>query len=69
VILDIVKRAVDDQGEHLIHDDEDGPLSDEEEEDEVTKENKRNFAVALLNHVIDRLDEFVRSNSHRDRLV
>jgi hypothetical protein len=71
VILDIVKRAVDEQEEHLIHDDDvDDPrdISDEED-DEETRENKRNFVLALLNHVIERLDEFVRSNSHRGRLV
>ncbi|KAI8099944.1 armadillo-type protein [Halteromyces radiatus] len=62
VILEIVKRAVDEEGENLSHD-------DVEEENEDTKESKRNFALALLNHVMERLDEFVRSDMYRGRLV
>ncbi|CAO3598886.1 unnamed protein product [Absidia cylindrospora] len=61
VILDIVKRAVDDNGETLSHDDADDA--------DDAQENKRNFALALLNHVMERLDEFVRSNMYRGRLV
>lgn len=60
--MDIVKRAVDEDGETLSHDGAD-------DEDEDTRENKRNFALALLNHVMERLDEFVRSNMYRGRLV
>ncbi|KAI8071336.1 armadillo-type protein [Gongronella butleri] len=67
VILDIVKRAVDEGGENLSHD---GDLDDEEEDGpEAHNESKRNFALALLNHVMERLDEFVRSDMHRGRLM
>ncbi|KAI9306791.1 armadillo-type protein [Cunninghamella echinulata] len=62
VILDIVKRAVDEEGETLS---QDGGAEDEEE----IKENKRNLALALLNHVMEKLDEFVRSDKYRSRLV
>jgi hypothetical protein len=63
--LDIVKRAVDDEGETLSHND----TEEEEDAEEDARENKRNFALALLHHVMERLDEFVRSNMYRGRLV
>ncbi|ORX50959.1 ARM repeat-containing protein [Hesseltinella vesiculosa] len=67
VILDIVKRAVDEGGENLSHD---GDMEDEEGDDpEDQSESKRNFALALLNHVMECLDEFVRSKMYRDRLT
>jgi hypothetical protein len=65
--LDIVKRAVDEEGETLSHDNDE---EDDTENDNCdTKESKRNFALALLNHVMERLDEFVRTNMHRGRLM
>ncbi|KAL0097887.1 armadillo-type protein, partial [Phycomyces blakesleeanus] len=60
VILDIVKRAVDEDGESLSQDEDD-------EEDII--ESKRGFAIALLSHVMEKLEEFVRSDMYRSRLV
>ncbi|KAI9028301.1 armadillo-type protein [Phycomyces nitens] len=60
VILDIVKRAVDEDGESLSQDEED-------EEDII--ESRRGFAIALLSHVMEKLEEFVRSDMYRSRLV
>lgn len=60
MILDIVKRAVDEDGE---------TLSQTEQEGEVTVDSRREFALALLNHVMEKLDEFVRSESYRGRLM
>ncbi|KAG0170867.1 Serine/threonine-protein phosphatase 4 regulatory subunit 1 [Apophysomyces sp. BC1034] len=62
VILDIVKRAVDDDGETLSH-------SERVDDDESIVESKRSFALALLSHVMEKLDEFVRSEMYRNRLV
>ncbi|KAI8336174.1 armadillo-type protein [Chlamydoabsidia padenii] len=66
IILDIVKRAVDDEGESLSHN---GAEDEDEEDEDDARENKRNFALALLHHIMERLDEFVRSNMYRGRLV
>ncbi|CAO3655028.1 unnamed protein product [Mucor hiemalis] len=60
VVLDVVKHAVEEDGESLSQADGYG--------DDVT-ENKRNFALALLSHVMERLDEFARSENYRGRLV
>ena len=60
VVLDVVKHAVEEDGESLSQADGYG--------DDIT-ENKRNFALALLSHVIERLDEFARSENYRGRLV
>jgi hypothetical protein len=60
VVLDVVKRAVDEDGESLSQADGYG--------DDIT-ENKRNLALALLSHVMERLDEFARSENYRGRLV
>ncbi|KAI7849453.1 armadillo-type protein [Circinella umbellata] len=60
IILDIVKRAVDEDGENL---------SQAEQDNEDNADNRREFALALLNHVMEKLDEFVRSNSYRGRLI
>ncbi|KAI9470545.1 MAG: armadillo-type protein [Benjaminiella poitrasii] len=60
VVMDVVKRAVEEDGESLSQADGYG--------DDIT-ENKRNYALALLSHVMERLDEFARSESYRDRLV
>ncbi|KAF7725695.1 hypothetical protein EC973_009412 [Apophysomyces ossiformis] len=62
VILDIVKRAVDDDGENLSH-------TERVEDDENITDSKRNFALALLSHVMEKLEEFVRSEMYRNRLV
>lgn len=60
VILDVVRHAVEEDGESLSQADGYG--------DDVV-ENKKNFALALLSHVMERLDEFARSNHYRGRLV
>ncbi|KAI9275586.1 armadillo-type protein [Phascolomyces articulosus] len=60
IILDTVKRAVDEDGETLSQ-------ADQDNEDGV--DSCREFALALLNHVMEKLDEFVRSNSYRGRLI
>ncbi|KAI8148941.1 armadillo-type protein [Fennellomyces sp. T-0311] len=60
IILDIVKRAVDEDGE---------TLSQAEQENEDSFDSRREFALALLNHVMEKLDEFVRSTSYRGRLI
>ncbi|KAG2236492.1 hypothetical protein INT48_003283, partial [Thamnidium elegans] len=60
VVLDVVKHAVEEDGESLSQADGYG--------DDVA-ENKRNFALALLSHVMERLDEFARSENYRGRLV
>ncbi|CEP07968.1 hypothetical protein [Parasitella parasitica] len=60
VVLDVVKHAVEEDGESLSQADGYG--------DDIT-ENKRNFALALLSHVMERLDEFARSENYRGRLV
>ncbi|KAI9499520.1 armadillo-type protein [Zychaea mexicana] len=60
IILDIVKRAVDEDGETLSQ-------ADQENEDSI--DSRREFALALLNHVMEKLDEFVRSSSYRGRLI
>ncbi|KAI8875612.1 ARM repeat-containing protein, partial [Backusella circina FSU 941] len=60
VVLDVVKRAVDEDGESLSQTDGYG--------DDIS-ENKRNLALALLSHVMERLDEFARSENYRGRLV
>lgn len=60
IILDIVKHAVEEDGESLSQIDGYG--------DDVS-ENKRNYALALLSHVMERLDEFARSETYRGRLV
>ncbi|KAI8388520.1 armadillo-type protein [Radiomyces spectabilis] len=60
VILDIVKRAVDEDGE---------TLSQVEEDGEDIMESKRNFALALLSHVMEKLDQFVHADMYRGRLI
>ncbi|CAO0800068.1 unnamed protein product [Mucor circinelloides] len=60
VVLDVVKHAVEEDGESLSQAEGYG--------DDIT-ENKRNFALALLSHVMERLDEFARSENYRGRLV
>ncbi|KAI8638998.1 armadillo-type protein [Parasitella parasitica] len=60
VVLDVVKHAVEEDGDSLSQADGYG--------DDIT-ENKRNFALALLSHVMERLDEFARSDNYRGRLV
>ncbi|KAI8997783.1 armadillo-type protein [Pilobolus umbonatus] len=60
VVMDVVKQAVEEDGESLSQADGYG--------DDLA-ENKRNYALALLSHVMERLDEFARSDSYRGRLV
>ncbi|KAI8326855.1 armadillo-type protein [Choanephora cucurbitarum] len=60
VVLDVVKNAVEEDGESL---------SQAEGYGDDIAENKRNYALALLSHVMERLDEFARSESYRGRLV
>ncbi|KAI8384178.1 armadillo-type protein [Blakeslea trispora] len=60
VVLDVVKHAVEEDGESL---------SQAEGYGDDIAENKHNYALALLSHVMERLDEFARSESYRGRLV
>ncbi|KAG1048929.1 hypothetical protein G6F43_008718 [Rhizopus delemar] len=60
IVLDVVKHAVEEDGDSLSQADGYG--------DDVV-ENKKNFALALLSHVMERLDEFARSDHYRGRLV
>ncbi|KAI9357464.1 armadillo-type protein [Pilaira anomala] len=63
VILDIVKRAVDDDGEGL------SQIDENETETDTLLERQQKYALALLNHVMDKLDDLVRSSNYRRRLV
>ncbi|GAA5815755.1 hypothetical protein MFLAVUS_009270 [Mucor flavus] len=63
VILDIVKRTVDEDGESLSQIDE----TDTETENMADRQQK--YALALLNHVMEKLDDLVRSSAYRTRLV
>lgn len=60
VILEIVKRAVDEDGE---------TLSQTDPDIEDSADSRRELALALLNHVMEKLDELVRSRSYRRRLM
>lgn len=62
MILDIVKRTVDEDGENLSHVDTDDEMED-------VSERQQKFALALLNHVMEKLDELVKSAAYRTRLV
>ena len=55
-----MKRAVDEDGE---------TLSQADQENEDSFDSRRDFALALLNHVMEKLDEFVRSATYRGRLM
>ncbi|RCI04856.1 Serine/threonine-protein phosphatase 4 regulatory subunit 1 [Rhizopus stolonifer] len=60
IVLDVVKQAVEEDGDSL---------SQAEGYGDDIAENKRNYALALLSHVMERLDEFARSEKYRGRLV
>lgn len=60
VILDIVKKSVEEDGE---------TLSQAEGYGEDAADNKKNYALALFSHVMERLDEFARSDNYRGRLL
>lgn len=62
VILDIVKKTVDEDGENL------SQIEDENETDDLV-ERRQKYAIALLNHVMEKIDDLVRSSSYRTRLV
>lgn len=63
--MDIVKRAVDEDGENLSQVAGEGDL----EETETLFERQQKYALALLNHVMEKLDDLVRSASYRTRFV
>ncbi|RCH88886.1 Serine/threonine-protein phosphatase 4 regulatory subunit 1 [Rhizopus stolonifer] len=63
-ILDIVKRTVDEGGENLSFI---GDENVEEEEDQFIQKQK--YALALLSHVMEKLDELVRLPGYRTRLI
>ncbi|KAI7872459.1 armadillo-type protein [Spinellus fusiger] len=60
VILEMVKQSVDENGENLSQD-------DNEERD--TPESRRIYALALLSHVMEKLEDFIHSDMYRSRLV
>lgn len=62
VILDIVKKTVDEDGENL------SQIEDENETDDLV-ERRQKYAIALLNHVMEKIDDLVRSSSYHTRLV
>ncbi|KAI8068870.1 armadillo-type protein [Thamnidium elegans] len=63
VILDIVKRVVDEDGESL------SQIDETETETENVADRQQKYALALLNHVMEKLDDLVRSSTYRTRLV
>jgi hypothetical protein len=62
VILEIVKRTVDEDGENL------SQIEDMDEE-ESQFEKKQKYALAMLNHVMERLDELAKAESYRSRIM
>jgi hypothetical protein len=60
-----VKRTVDVDGENLSHVEMEG----ESDEPDDLFERQQKFALALLNHVMEKLDELVKSSAYRTRLV
>ncbi|CAO3606909.1 unnamed protein product [Mucor fragilis] len=64
VILDIVKRTVDEDGENLSQ-----VAADGIDDTETLFERQQKYALALLNHVMEKLDDLVRSVAYRTRLV
>lgn len=62
VILDIVKKTVDEDGENL------SQIEDENDSSDLA-ERQQKYAIALLNHVMEKIDDLVRSSSYRTRLV
>ncbi|KAL7327508.1 hypothetical protein PS15p_205927 [Mucor circinelloides] len=65
VILDIVKRTVDEDGENLSQ----VAVGEAAEDTETLFERQQKYALALLNHVMEKLDDLVRSVAYRTRLV
>ncbi|KAI8639234.1 armadillo-type protein [Parasitella parasitica] len=65
VILDIVKRTVDEDGENLSHVGGEGDV----DETDTLFERQQKYALALLNHVMEKLDDLVRSEAYHTRLV
>ncbi|KAL9549431.1 hypothetical protein MBANPS3_005213 [Mucor bainieri] len=64
VILDIVKRTVDEDGENLSQ-----VAAEGADDTEPLFERQQKYALALLNHVMEKLDDLVRSVAYRTRLV
>jgi hypothetical protein len=64
VILEIVKRTVDEDGENLSQIED---MDDDEEESQFEKKQK--YALAMLNHVMERLDELAKAESYRSRIM
>ncbi|GAN10190.1 protein phosphatase 4 regulatory subunit 1 [Mucor ambiguus] len=64
VILDIVKRTVDEDGENLSQ-----VAAEGADDTETLFERQQKYALALLNHVMEKLDDLVRSATYRTRLV
>jgi hypothetical protein len=66
-----VKRTVDEDGENLSQvvtaTDEEKEGGEESEDNIVDRQQK--YALALLNHVMEKLDDLVRSSAYRTRLV
>lgn len=62
MILEIVKRTVDEDGENL------SQIEDMDEE-ESQFEKKQKYALAMLNHVMERLDELAKAESYRSRIM
>jgi hypothetical protein len=63
VILDIVKQTVDGDGQDL------SVVDLDEESDDTEQEKRKKFAEALLTHVMEKLEELVRSTNYRTRLM
>ncbi|KAI8879289.1 ARM repeat-containing protein [Backusella circina FSU 941] len=64
IILEIVKRTVDEDGENL------SLIEDmDEDEEESQFEKKQKYALAMLNHVMERLDELAKAESYRSRII
>jgi len=64
VILDIVKRTVDEDGENLSQ-----VAAESADDTETLFERQQKYALALLNHVMEKLDDLVRSAAYRTRFV
>lgn len=63
--MDIVKRTVDEDGENLSQ----VAVGEAAEDTETLFERQQKYALALLNHVMEKLDDLVRSVAYRTRLV
>lgn len=57
-----MKKTVDEDGENL------SQIEDENDSEDLA-ERQQKYAIALLNHVMEKIDDLVRSSSYRTRLV